>query len=117
MSGDLTVGNDEQGKAGHSYSPNTYACGRPAPTTARSSPGTAAMLFEIHYFDPKLRDCCPQFSALAAAKSCITTEFTTRALRVVAGVLRLRPTKRGTPAVTTAPMAAMSPCLIAASAV
>ena len=27
-------------------------------------------------------------------------DLTTRALRVVAGVLRLRPTKRGTPAVT-----------------
>ena len=44
-------------------------------------------------------------------------DLTTRALRVVAGVLRLRPTKRGTPAVTTPPMAAMSPCLMAASAV
>ena len=44
-------------------------------------------------------------------------ESATRALRVVAGVLRLRPTKRGTPAVTTAPIAAISPCLMAASAV
>ena len=43
-------------------------------------------------------------------------DLTTRALRVVAGVLRLRPTKRGIPAVTTPPMAAMSPCLMAASA-
>src|SRR5882724_2853536 len=53
----------------------------------------------------------------AAPKSCMTRDTATRALRVVAGVLRLRPTKRGIPAVTTAPMAAMSPCLIAASAV
>src|SRR5262249_37484740 len=52
-----------------------------------------------------------------AAKSCATRDAATRALRVVAGVLRLRPTNRGTPAVTTAPIAAMSPCLMAASAV
>ena len=44
-------------------------------------------------------------------------DLATRALRVVAGVLRLRPTKRGMPALTTAPIAAMSPWLIAASAV
>ena len=36
---------------------------------------------------------------------------------VVAGVLRLRPTKRGSPAVITAPTAAISPLRIAASAV
>jgi hypothetical protein len=38
-------------------------------------------------------------------------------VRVVAGVLRLLPTKRGSPAVITAPTAAMSPLRIAASAV
>src|SRR5262249_32162414 len=52
-----------------------------------------------------------------AEKSCIMREAAMRALRVVAGVLRLRPTKRGVPAVTTAPIAAMSPCLMAPSAV
>ena len=37
----------------------------------------------------------------------------TRMFRVVAGVLRLLPTKRGSPAVTTAPTAAISPLRIA----
>jgi hypothetical protein len=51
---------------------------------------------------------------VAVTKSCITRERATRALRVIGGVLRLRPTKRGTPFV--APIAATSPCLIAAFA-
>src|SRR5688572_8979855 len=38
-------------------------------------------------------------------KSCITRHLTTRTLRLVGGVLRLRPTTRGTSAVTTAPTA------------
>ena len=42
--------------------------------------------------------------------------WATRTLRMVAGVLRLRPTKRGTPAVTTAPTATMSPLRKALSA-
>src|SRR5690348_14546918 len=51
------------------------------------------------------------------AKSCMIEDFTTRAVRMVGGVLRLRPMKRGTPAVITAPIAAISPCLIVARAV
>jgi hypothetical protein len=39
------------------------------------------------------------------------------AVRVVPGVFRLRPTKRGTPALTSALIAAISLCLIAAGAV
>ncbi len=53
---------------------------------------------------------------LAPEKSRATLQRATRMARVVAGVLRLLPTKRGSPAVITAPTAAISPFLIAASA-
>lgn len=49
-------------------------------------------------------------------KSCIMRLSATRTLRIVAGVLRLRPTKRGTPSVTTAPTAGTSPFRIALKA-
>ena len=42
VSGDLTVGNDAQGKGGTPFPPNTYACRPPAHITDRSSPRTAA---------------------------------------------------------------------------
>ena len=58
-----------------------------------------------------------QSSYLTPEKSRMTLQVATRILRVVAGVLRLRPTKRGSPPLMTAPTAAMSPFLIAASAV
>src|SRR5262249_35704073 len=62
-----------------------------------------------------LRD--PHGQCVPPAKSCATPDAATRALRRGAAALRLRPTNRGMPAVTTAPIAAMSPCLMAASAV
>ena len=50
MSGDLTVGNDEQGRGGKAFPPHTYAC-RPAGAyhgPFKSEKG--CLLLEIHYF-------------------------------------------------------------------
>ena len=51
ISGDLTVGNDENGEGGESFKPFTYAC-RPAgvPHGPFKSVG-GCLLFEIHYYD------------------------------------------------------------------
>lgn len=52
VSGDLIVGNDENGEGGESFSPNTYACRPPgAPHGPFRSVG-GCLLFEIHYYDP-----------------------------------------------------------------
>jgi hypothetical protein len=52
VSGDLTVGNDENGRGGTAFQPNTYACRPPgAPHGPFKSEG-GCLLFEIHYFHP-----------------------------------------------------------------
>src|SRR5258705_5218457 len=58
----------------------------------------------------------PTHQGLAPEKSRGSWHAATRMFRVVAGVLRLLPTKRGSPAVMTAPTAAISPLRIAESA-
>lgn len=52
LSGDLTVGNDEQGKGGKSYGPHTYACRPPRAYHGPFKSERGCMLLEIHYYDP-----------------------------------------------------------------
>lgn len=52
LSGDLTVGNDENGEGGVSYPPNTYACRPPHAPHGPFKSENGCMLLEIHYFDP-----------------------------------------------------------------
>ncbi len=52
VSGDLTVGNDADGKGGESFPPNTYACRPPGAPHGPFKSNGGCLLFEIHYFDP-----------------------------------------------------------------
>jgi hypothetical protein len=52
VSGDLTVGNDEQGNGGESFAPHTYACRPPGAFHGPFRSDTGCLLLEIHYFDP-----------------------------------------------------------------
>lgn len=52
VSGDLTVGNDAQGKGGQPFPPNTYACRPPGAAHGPFRSDKGCMLFEIHYYDP-----------------------------------------------------------------
>jgi hypothetical protein len=52
VSGDLTVGNDEQGKGGESFSPVTYACRPPGAFHGPFRSDKGCILLEIHYYDP-----------------------------------------------------------------
>ena len=52
VSGDLVVGNDERGKGGTPFMPNTYACRPPGAYHGPFRSDTGCMLLEIHYFDP-----------------------------------------------------------------
>jgi hypothetical protein len=52
VSGDLTVGNDERGEGGTSFSPNTYASRPPGAYHGPFKSKNGCLLFEIHYFDP-----------------------------------------------------------------
>lgn len=52
MTGDLTVGNDAQGKGGTSFQPNTYACRPPGAYHGPFRSDQGCMLLEIHYYDP-----------------------------------------------------------------
>jgi hypothetical protein len=52
VSGDLVVGNDEQGLGGESFEPNTYACRPPGAYHGPFRSDTGCILLEIHYFDP-----------------------------------------------------------------
>jgi hypothetical protein len=52
VSGDLTVGNDAQGKGGVSYGPNTYACRPPGAHHGPFKSEKGCVLLESHYFDP-----------------------------------------------------------------
>lgn len=52
LSGDLTVGNDENGKGGEVFEPNTYACRPPGVDHGPFKSVGGCMLLEIHYYDP-----------------------------------------------------------------
>lgn len=52
MSGDLIVGNDDKGKGGEAFQPNTYACRPPATPHGPFKSETGCILFEVHYYDP-----------------------------------------------------------------
>ena len=52
ISGDLTVGNDENGRGGERFAPYTYACRPPGASHGPFRSDTGCLLFEIHYYDP-----------------------------------------------------------------
>tara|TARA_B100000686_G_C16535963_1_gene834823 strand:+ start:128 stop:577 length:450 start_codon:yes stop_codon:yes gene_type:complete len=52
VSGDLTVGNDENGAGGEAFKPNTYACRPPGAYHGPFKSNDGCMLLEIHYYDP-----------------------------------------------------------------
>ena len=52
LSGDLTVGNDENGEGGENFLPNTYACRPPHAKHGPFKSNGGCVLLEIHYFDP-----------------------------------------------------------------
>ena len=52
VSGDLTVGNDSQGKGGTPFPPNTYACRPPGAYHGPFKSEKGCLLFELHYYDP-----------------------------------------------------------------
>lgn len=52
VSGDLIVGNDEYGRNGTSFHPNTYACRPPGAHHGPFKSETGCLLLEIHYYDP-----------------------------------------------------------------
>ena len=52
VSGDLTVGNDEDGQGGEPFQANTYACRPPGAPHCPFKSESGCVLFEIHYFDP-----------------------------------------------------------------
>lgn len=52
MSGDLTVGNDVDGKGGTRFEPNTYACRPPHAPHGPFKSEHGCILLEIHYFEP-----------------------------------------------------------------
>ena len=52
VSGDLTVGNDENGDGGEAFEPNTYACHPPGAYHGPFKSNGGCMLLEIHYYDP-----------------------------------------------------------------
>ena len=51
LSGDLTVGNDAEGKGGESFGPNTYACRPPGSPHGPFKSENGCMVYEIHYYD------------------------------------------------------------------
>jgi hypothetical protein len=52
VSGDLTVGNDAEGRGGESFAPNTYACPPPGASHGPFKSEGGCLLLEIHYYDP-----------------------------------------------------------------
>jgi hypothetical protein len=52
LTGELIVGNDEQGEGGETFSPNTYACRPPGASHGPFKSVDGCLLYEIHYFDP-----------------------------------------------------------------
>jgi hypothetical protein len=51
VSGDLIVGNDENGEGGEQFQPNTYACRPPGAYHGPFKSEGGCLLFEIHYYD------------------------------------------------------------------
>ncbi len=51
ISGDLTMGSDQQGEGGESFGPNSYACRPPHNPHGPFKTEGGCMLYEIHYFD------------------------------------------------------------------
>jgi ChrR Cupin-like domain len=51
LSGDLIVGNDDTGRGGEAFAPNTYACRPPGAYHGPFKSERGCMLFEIHYYD------------------------------------------------------------------
>jgi hypothetical protein len=52
VEGDLTVGNDAEGRGGESFAPHTYACRPPGAHHGPFKSEGGCLLLEIHYFDP-----------------------------------------------------------------
>ena len=52
FSGDLTVGNDDQGRGGEAFQPHTYACRPPGAAHGPFRSEGGCLLLEIHYYDP-----------------------------------------------------------------
>jgi hypothetical protein len=52
VSGDLSVGNDENGNGGEAFSPFTYACRPPGVYHGPFKSNGGCLLLEIHYYDP-----------------------------------------------------------------
>lgn len=52
VTGDLTVGNDEQGNGGTPFPPFTYACRPPGAYHGPFKSEHGCILLEMHYFDP-----------------------------------------------------------------
>lgn len=50
VSGDLTVGNDAEGKGGEPFAPGTYACRPPGAAHGPFKSEAGCLLLEIHYF-------------------------------------------------------------------
>ena len=51
VSGDLIVGNDENGNNGEQFLPNTYACRPPGAVHGPFKSQTGCILLETHYYD------------------------------------------------------------------
>jgi hypothetical protein len=52
VSGDLTVGNDAEGRGGTPFAANTYACRPPGAAHGPFKSNNGCLLYEIHYYDP-----------------------------------------------------------------
>ena len=52
VQGDLTVGNDSEGRGGVAYPPFTYACRPPGAWHGPFRSDKGCILLEMHYFDP-----------------------------------------------------------------
>jgi hypothetical protein len=52
LSGDLIVGNDQEGSGGEAFAPPTYACRPPGAVHGPFKSEGGCLLLEIHYFDP-----------------------------------------------------------------
>jgi hypothetical protein len=52
VQGDLTVGNDENGKGGEAFPPFTYACRPPGAYHGPFRSDKGCILLEMHYSDP-----------------------------------------------------------------
>jgi hypothetical protein len=50
MEGDLTVGNDPEGRGGEPFSPGTYACRPPGAVHGPFKSNGGCLLLEIHYY-------------------------------------------------------------------